>query len=860
MNYADQFSELQLDLHGVRLPSFSIDNKYKHELGVSEDMHNYGFLKALCEQGLKDKKLPKSSYRERLEYELETLESLGFTDYILLVWDVINFCKRSKIPIGLGRGSAAGSLVLFLIGVTGIDPIRYELFFERFVSKVRAKKKVVDGITYLDGSLMVDIDVDVCYYNRQKVLEYLNEKFEGKTSKIPTLNKLKSKLCIKECGKIVKEETETEMTRISRLIPEVFGQPKAFVESYEEVDEFKKWADSNKETYNIALKLEGLIKNKGIHASAIALSHDALEESCPIELTKDKSFISAYNMDYTSISIVKLDILGLRCASVVDDVCNQLNITPEDIDLNDPFIYQNLQNLKTPHGLFQIEADTNFKVCQKVKPRNLEELSAVLALARPGALDYTDQYANYTNNDTYDVIHPFFEDILSKTGGVCLYQEQMMKMAHKVGFTLDEAEILRRIVGKKKVSEVRKWKKKIKEKIQENNLDPEISDVLWKVLEDSANYSFNKSHSIAYAAMAAMTIYLKFKHPKEFFLALLKMSRHEPEPIPEISKIHREMNVLNVKLLPPHLVKSKMDFSIEGENIRFGLLSVKGISDKSIEKLQKFKNEYSTKFEIFEAAKKASIGIGVLCSLIQAGAFDGFSQSRTRVVYEAQIWSILTPREKVLAHKFGKKFDYDLIKIIKYFYTNNNPDGNLYIKESRQATIKKKVEKYNAIYKQNNKSEIFANWYYENQLLGYTYGTRLIDIWKKYTKSLITIDTANNCPVDSKVKIVGFVEGKPLRSTSRKGSAYFKFIVADEKSEVKVMIFNDKMWDAIGKDGSKAPVDGEVVIVKGTVKDEVIFADEIYPQRKNSIYTKLSDLKDKKLSKDNTLTNGQDTL
>ncbi len=168
MNYAEQFSELQLDLHGVRLPSFSIDNKYKHELGVSEDMHNYGFLRALCEQGLKDKKLPKSSYGERLEYELETLESLGFTDYILLVWDVINFCKRSKIPIGLGRGSAAGSLVLFLIGVTGIDPIRYELFFERFVSKVRAKKKVVDGITYLDGSLMVDIDVDVCYYNKQK--------------------------------------------------------------------------------------------------------------------------------------------------------------------------------------------------------------------------------------------------------------------------------------------------------------------------------------------------------------------------------------------------------------------------------------------------------------------------------------------------------------------------------------------------------------------------------------------------------------------------------------------------------------------------------------------------------------------
>ena len=860
-SYADNFSELDLNLNGVRLPTFRIENKYKHELGVSEDIHNYGFLKALCEKGLKDKNLPKSSYWERLEYELETLESLGFTDYILLVWDVINFCKKNDIAIGLGRGSAAGCLVLFLIGVTGIDPIKYELFFERFVSKVRAKKKIVDGITYLDGSLMVDVDVDVCYYNRQKVLQYLRDKFEGKTSKILTLNTLSTKLLIKECGKIVAEETEQEMTKISALIPKLFGQVKNLSEAYEEVPEFKNWADSNSDTYNIALKLQGLVKNKGVHPSAIALSYDLLEDSCPVELCSDKqSFVSSYDMNWVSISNVKLDILGLRCASVIDDVCKQLDLDKEKIDLNDPFIYRHFQDLKTPHGLFQIEAETNFKVCQKVKPRNLEELSAVLALARPGALAYVDQYANYTNNNSYDVVHPFFDDILATTGGVCLYQEQMMKMAHKIGFTLDEAEILRRIVGKKKVSEVRKWKKKINEKVKENKLDNEIADVLWKVLEDSAHYSFNKSHSIAYAASAALTTYLKFKHPKEFFLALLKMTRHEPDPILEISKIHREMNVMGVKLLPPHLIKSKMDFSIEGDSIRFGLLSIKGISDKSIEKLQKFKNQYSTKFEIFEAAKKAGIDIGVLCALIQAGAFEGFTQSRTRVVYETQIWSVLTPREKVLAHQFGKKFDYDLIQVIKHLYTTKDADGKLYIKESRQGTIKKKVEKYNDIYRQNNKSENFANWYYENKLLGYTYGVRLIDIWSNHTNNLITIDTAHNLPVDSRVKIVGFVEGKPYRGTSRNGNPYFRFNMSDENKEIKVMIFNDKMWDSIGKDGKKAPMDSEIVIVKGVLKDEVIFADEIHTQRKNSIYTKLSDLKGKKVSRSNTLTNDQDTL
>ena len=858
--YSDKFSNIDLPLHGVRLPTFDIENKYKHELGVSEDIHNYAFLKALCEKGLKEKKLPKSSYQERLEYELETLESLGFTDYILLVWDVINFCKKNDIAIGLGRGSAAGCLVLFLIGVTGIDPIKYELFFERFVSKVRAKKKIVHGITYLDGSLMVDIDVDVCYYNRQKVLQYLRDKFEGKTSKILTVNTLNTRLLIKECGKIVSEETDQEMTKVSALIPKVFGKVKSLAEAYEEVEEFKIWADKNKEAYKIALKLQGLVKNKGVHPSAIALSYDLLEDSCPVELSSDKNPVSSFDMNWVSISNVKLDILGLRCASVIDDVCKQLEINKEDINLNDPFIYRHFQDLKTPHGLFQIEAETNFKVCQKVKPRNLEELSAVLALARPGALSYVDQYANYTNNNTYDVIHPFFEDILSTTGGVCLYQEQMMKMANKIGFTLDEAEILRRIVGKKKISEVRKWKKKIKEKVAENNLEPEISNVLWKVLEDSAHYSFNKSHSIAYAAQAALTTYLKFKHPKEFFLALLKMSRHEPEPIPEISKIHREMNELGVSLLPPHLIKSQMDFSIENDGIRFGLLSIKGISDKSIEKLQKFKNKYSTKFEIFEAAKKAGVDMGILCALIQAGSFEGFNQSRTRVVYEAQVWNTLTSREKVLVHKFGKKFDYDLIKIIKYLYTHKNPDGKLYILEKRQGTIKKKVSKYNDIYKQNNKSEDFANWYYENKLLGYTYGIRLIDIWSNYTNNLITLNTAKNCALDSRVKVVGFVEGKPFRGTSRNGNPYFRFNLSDENKQIKIMIFNDKMWNAIGKDGSKAPTDGEIVIVKGVTKDEVIFADEIYPQRKNSIYTKLADLKGKKISNDKSLTNNKDIL
>jgi DNA polymerase-3 subunit alpha len=265
-----------------------------------------------------------------------------------------------------------------------------------------------------------------------------------------------------------------------------------------------------------------------------------------------------------------------------------------------------------------------------------------------------------------------------------------MQMAHKIGFTLDEAEILRRIVGKKKVDEVKKWKQKIIDKIAENNLAPEIGDILWKILEDSANYSFNASHSFSYAALAASTVYLKFKYPREFFLALLRMTRNEPDPIGEISKIQKEMSYFGVKLLPPHIVKSKMDFSTEGNDIRFGLLSIKGISDKSMEKLGKFKTEKSGKFHVFEAANEAGLNVGVLCALIQAGALDGFKQSRTKVVYEAQFWNLLTEKEKIKCLELADQFDHDLVNVIKELMTRKDEKGKTIIKESRIETLKKK--------------------------------------------------------------------------------------------------------------------------------------------------------------------------
>jgi len=492
MSFTNNFTDLQLELHGVRLPSFNIENKFKNRIGADLNCDNQTFLRLLCEFGLKEKGIYNQEYLNRLNYELSIVDELFFTDYLLLVWDVINFCKENAIPTGVGRGSAAGSLILFACNVTQIDPLRYGLFFERFISRFRAKKNIVNGITYLDGSLMCDVDLDICYYQRHKVLEYLEKKFENKTAKILTLNTLSSKLLIKECGKVIDDKPESEMTVVSSHIPKVFGQVKDIEEAYSEVPEFKEWCDANQRVYSIAKKLKDLIKNKGAHPSGVLLCYDNILDSCPTERSSDGSIVSSYDMNWVTLFNIKLDILGLRGVSVVDDVCKSIGLNLLDIDVNDSFIYQNLQELKTPHGLFQIEADTNFKVLKKVKPKNLEELSGVLALARPGALQFVDKYALYTNTSTYESIHSLFDDVLKITGGVALYQEQLMKMSTKIGFSLDEAEILRRIVGKKKVEEVKKWKQKIQDKIVENKLPQEAGDILWKVLEDSANYSFNK--------------------------------------------------------------------------------------------------------------------------------------------------------------------------------------------------------------------------------------------------------------------------------------------------------------------------------------------------------------------------------
>ena len=844
---------------GVRLPEIVIEEKYYKKLNIDPNSSNASFLRQLCEQGLLvkdiDSSLDLKDYKDRLEQELVILEELGFTDYILLNWDILNHCHEEGIPTGPGRGSAAGSLVLYLIGVTQVDPVKNDLFFERFVSKSRAKKTEKDGVTYLDGSLLADVDNDIAYEHRQKVIDYIDAKHPSRTAKILTLNTLSGKLCIKECGKIVGGKDEQEVNLISAMIPKKYGEVMPLSEAYNESPEFKDWVDLNKETYSIALKLEGLNKNTGVHPSGIAISYLPIREICPLQLTADGAFVTGYDMNWVSELMVKFDILGLRTLSVIYDVSTRLNKNLTDIDLESYETFSPLDKLASPHGLFQIEADTNYRVCKKVRPKTLEELSAVVALARPGALDFVDSYSTYTERGESQSVHPFFDDILSSTGGIPLYQEQLMQMAVKVGFTLDEAEQLRRIVGKKKVSQMAIWEEKIKDKIRELNLDEEVGSILWRVAEDSANYSFNKSHAISYATLAAWTVKLKFSYPKEFFLSLLRMTKFEPAPQEEISKISKELSSFSIELLAPDLARSQMDFALEGDNIRFGLNSIKGVSEKSLIALHGFRESLTpTKFDIFIEARQAGLNIGILSALIQAGTLSSYKSNRSLLVLEAQSFNILTDREKRNVIQLGEKYDYELLPLLADARDGKliGDDGRLLMSPKRFDTFYKKYQPYKNIYEKNKKYEKFANWYFETQLLGYSYTTRLKDVFN-LDSLLLDSHEVENSKLNSQIKFIGVVDDC-LKGTSRNGNDYLKLTLSDEIGSVSGLFMNSRRPGAGGRwvannrldeyieKGNKLPEKSNIALIRARKGDDVCFIDDIRILDKN-IYMKLSDTK-----------------
>jgi len=454
MNFLSQFTPYSFPTLGlVRLPSISISDAQKQTVGLKPNATNFEFLRALARNAYKiqyDAGLisaeQKHLYVTRAKYELEIFEELGFVDYVLLVWMVVEKAREFGAFIDYGRGSCAGSYIFYRLKITGVDPIAKNLLFERFVSRIRSKKQVIDGNIYLQGDLIADADLNLGTA-REKIVEWLKEIYPNRVAKISTRSTFTGKVLLKDVYKCMEEVSEEESKRVADLIDKHFGIVEDIEESYKH-PEFKEWADNHKQTYAIALQLRDLIRNKSIHASGYLISFYDYDGFLPLEVNKDKELMASYDMGDVCNFAVKLDLLGLATNQTLKLIIDNIkeDITKINLD-NDPLIYDQFQhgNLHR-YGLYQISADCAYGVTNSIKPKNIFELSDVSAIARPSALAYLK---GYTAGDTV-CPHPIFEKILKQTRNHCLYQEQMMQMAVAIGFTLDEAEILRKIVVRNK--------------------------------------------------------------------------------------------------------------------------------------------------------------------------------------------------------------------------------------------------------------------------------------------------------------------------------------------------------------------------------------------------------------------------
>lgn len=847
--FTEEFQKYDYPLLGlVRLPKVEIGNKEKKEIGL-KNCSNYEFLSILAKKAFQEKKdnLPKNKineYYKRLEYELEIFEELGFTDYVLLVWKVVNKLKELGGFVDYGRGSCAASFVFAVLGITGIlDVIDKGLIFERFISRVRSKKQVIKGETYLQGDLLCDVDQN-CGGLRENIVEWLNEVYKGKVCKIAALSTMTGKILIKDVYKTINEVDEEEAKRIADLVEKHFGVVEDIEKMPEKNEEFKQWAKKYPETFQICLQLRDLIRQKTSHASGYFISYYNLDGFVPLELNKEKELTLAYEMNDAAKLGIKLDLLGLAQNVILTEFFKDIKEKPEDIELDtNPIVYDNLQNESIlPYGLYQISADTGLRVTKKIKPKNIFELSDINAIARPGALDYLDSYVE--NNA--ECPHPIFKEIVKPTRNLFLYQEQLMQALVAVGFTLDEAEICRKIVGKKLIKEVKEWEEKIYDRVKKNKLPEEIGKILWKILNDSAKYSFGLGHSMATSKLSALTVWCKYKHPLQFYKACLNATKSLPNPIEEIAAIQSELKNFNIKLLAPHVLKSKSTFEIEGENIRFSLNSIKGISDKTLEKLRGFCHEYSNKFEIFQAAKECGISINVTSNLIWAGCLDDYlTDSRSWTVKESNLYSLLTDREKERVLQLGPEFKYNLIEIILYLAKPQNGSDKPFIKPSRYQTLKKDNEHYKLIYEQNSKNEELCRYVMEKSLLGFSYSHNLIDILRKKMNAIQPIDECLT-EIEGENVIVGgeIIELRNLKS--RNGNKYIKAKIGDGSGYINSLLFQHKFEENNELNDNKQLEVGDIIICEGIKKEnDTIFANKIRNQNVQ-IWTRKSDIKDEK--------------
>ena len=571
-------------------------------------------------------------YEERLKFELGVIKGMQFSGYFLIVADFINYAKDHGIPVGPGRGSAAGSLVAYALKITDLDPIRHGLLFERFLNPERRS--------------MPDIDVDFCIRGRDQVIRYVKEKYgSDKVAQIATFGTLKAKAAIKDVGRAL-GFSFAETDAIAKLVPapkQGFDYPLA--EAIKMEPRLQELMKSDPRVQNLiqhALRLEGLTRHASTHAAGVVLSNLPLVDYLPLYVDKEGGIVTQFDMaSVEKIGLIKFDFLGLKTLTLIHDCLKLIRasrgveIDINNLPLDDKKTYRLLCSGNTT-GIFQLESTGIREMTVKIRPNCFEDLVAILALFRPGPLDsgMAEEYIKRKHGkEQIRYLHPLLEPTLKDTYGVIVYQEQVMQIAQKLAqYSMGEADILRRAMGKKDPEEMASQRERFVQGARKNKIDPKRAAEIFDQMETFARYGFNKSHSAAYALISYQTAYLKTHYPVEFMAALLSSEMGDTD---KVIKNLAECRERGIEVLPPDINESRADFTVGGDKIRFGLAAVKNVGEKAVEVILESREGEGAFRSLFDFCRRVDLGAvnrRVVESLVKCGAFDSTGVSRARMI------------------------------------------------------------------------------------------------------------------------------------------------------------------------------------------------------------------------------------
>ncbi len=740
---------------------------------VPQGFDSWTYLNHLCNEGMK-RRYPDAAEekKKRLEYELSVIHKMGYVDYFLIVWDYINYAKTHGIAVGPGRGSAAGSIVSYCLGITDIDPIKYSLIFERFLNPERVS--------------MPDIDVDFCYERRQEVIDYVVEKY-GKDCvvQIVTFGTMAARAVIKDVGRVL-DLPYAMVDNIAKMVPREIGI--TIDKAIQENPDLRNAYENDAQVHDLidkSKRLEGLPRHASMHAAGVLISQKAVDEYVPVATGADGAVVAQFVMTtLEELGLLKMDFLGLRTLTVIQDaekLARKKNpeFSIDNINYEDKNVYDMISTGKC-EGIFQLESAGMKNFMKELKPQSIEDLIAGISLYRPGPMDFIPQYIKGKNNPgdiTYDC--PMLEPILKPTYGCIVYQEQVMQIVRDLaGYSLGRSDLVRRAMSKKKTSVMEKERQNFiygnpEENVPgciSNGIDEKTANKIYDDMIDFAKYAFNKSHAACYAVVAYQTAYLKTYYPVEFMAALMTSVVDNTDKVAGYIYACRQMNI---QMLPPDVNTSDMEFSVEDNAIRFGLSAVKSLGRPTIKAIIDERNKSRfTSMQDFISRLYTDLNKRTLENLIKSGAFDTFGNNRRQMmsVYARMLDNEAKQGKDAIS---GQMSLFDLVdESEKSQFEIKMPDVSEYTKE-----------------------DILA---FEKEVLGvYVSGHPLDEyaaMWKKHISAMSTdfeLDDETGEPkvkVDSKATIGGMIMAKSVKPT-KTGQLMAYLTIEDLVGTVEVIVF-----------------------------------------------------------------------